>query len=222
MNNDIVSKSQMKLLGVILDEHLSFSQHIREVCKNVSWKIGVLMRLRNMLTTSAKLKIFMSFIMPQITYCHTVWHFCRASDSRKMGRVQERALRAAYCDTRSSNEELLRKANLPTLVCRRLQDITTIMYKTKYNICPPYIKDLLKQEKSRYRLRNSGDFFIPRFCTTTYGKHSLRYPGPVIWSKLSNDIKEAESLHNFKKEIRQVDLQQVIIDGCKNCLLCSG
>ena len=134
---------------VTIDEHLNFSRHIGEVCKNTSRKVGVLMRLRNMLTLSAKLKIFISFIMPQITYCHTVWHFCRASDSRKMERVQERALRAVYCDTKSSYDELLRKAKLTTLGCRRLQDIAIIMYKAKYNICPPYIKDIFKLDKPR-------------------------------------------------------------------------
>ena len=72
INNDIKNHSQMKLLGVTIDEHLNFSKHIGEVCKNASMKVGVLMRLRNMLTTSAKLKIFISFILPQITYCHTV------------------------------------------------------------------------------------------------------------------------------------------------------
>ena len=44
----------MKLLGVTFDEHLNFSRHIGEACKNASRKVGVLMRLRNMLTTSAK------------------------------------------------------------------------------------------------------------------------------------------------------------------------
>ena len=65
----------MKLLGVTTDENLNFSRHIGEVCKKASRKVGVLMSLRNMLTTSAKLNIFTSFIMPQITYCHTGWHF---------------------------------------------------------------------------------------------------------------------------------------------------
>ena len=76
MNNDIESHSEKKLPGVTIDEHLNFSRHIGEVCKNASRKTGVLMRLRNMLTASAKLKVFISFIMRQITYCHTVWHFC--------------------------------------------------------------------------------------------------------------------------------------------------
>ena len=67
-----------------------------------------------------------------------------------MERVQERALRTVYCNTRSSYDELLRKAKLTTLGCRRLQDIAIIMYKAKYNICPPYVKDTIKLDKPRY------------------------------------------------------------------------
>ena len=50
MNNieTVESHSEMKLLRVTFDEHLNFSRHIGEVCKNASRKVGVLMRLRNM------------------------------------------------------------------------------------------------------------------------------------------------------------------------------
>ena len=112
---------------------------------------------------------------------------CRASGSRKMERVQERALRAVYSsDTRSSYDELFRKAKLTTLGCRRLQDIAIIMYKAKYNIilCPPYIKDNFKLDKPRYGFRNSGDFFIPRHNTTTYGRQpEIRGPSNMVWTK---------------------------------------
>ena len=49
---------------------------------------------------------------------------------------------------------------------------------------------------------------------------SLRCVGPVIWSKLSNDVKNAESIYSFKKKIRKVDLEKVITEGYKNCFLC--
>ena len=39
--------------------------------------------------------------------------------------------------------------------------------------------------------------------------------GPVIWSKLSKDEKNTESLHSFKKKIRKVDLEHIITEGCK-------
>ena len=79
------------------------------------------MRLRNLLPTGARLQLFKAAIVPYLTYCHLVWHFCRASDSRKLERVQERALRAIYCDRSSSYEKLLNMVNLCTLRNRRLQ-----------------------------------------------------------------------------------------------------
>ena len=51
-------------------------------------------------------------------------------------------------------------------------------------------------------------------------RHSLRYVGPVIWSKLSKGVKNAESIDGVKKKISKVDLEQVITEGCKNCFLC--
>ena len=61
-----------------------------------SKKVGVLVRLRNMIPREAKLQLYKSVILPNLTYCHIVWHFCKASDARKLERVQERVLRAVY------------------------------------------------------------------------------------------------------------------------------
>ena len=83
----------------------------------------------------------------------------------------------------------------------------------------PSVQDIFKLDKPRYGLRNSGNFFIPRYNTTLTGD-SLRYVGPVIWSKLSKDVKNAESIYSFKKKSRKVDLEKVITEGCKNCFLC--
>ena len=81
-------------------------------------------------------------VIPHLTYCQTVWHFCRSSDARKLERIQERTLRAVYCDSKSTYEELLYRAKLPTLCTRRLQAIAIIMYKVKNGLAPPYIADL--------------------------------------------------------------------------------
>ena len=37
-------------------------------------------------------EIYKTAIMPYLTYCHLVWHYCKASDTRKVERIQERAL----------------------------------------------------------------------------------------------------------------------------------
>ena len=65
------------------------------------------MRLRNLLPTGTKLQLFKAAIFPYLTYSHLVWHFCHASDSRKLERVQERALRNIYFDRSSSYEKFI-------------------------------------------------------------------------------------------------------------------
>ena len=64
----VESGPEMKLLG----EHLNFTGLLDELSKKVPRKIGILMRLKNLIPTLAKLKIYKSFTLPQLTYCQTV------------------------------------------------------------------------------------------------------------------------------------------------------
>lgn len=86
--NEVVSSKTLKILGVDLDDEMNFSRHIGEVCKRSSLKVGVLLRLRSLVPTKAKLNIHKISILSHLSYCHTVWHFCKTY-RRKLERVQE-------------------------------------------------------------------------------------------------------------------------------------
>ena len=110
---------------------------------------------------------------------------------------------------------------LPTLKNRQLQHIAILMNKVKNELCPSYIKEIFQNNNiNRYGLRNS-DFVIPRFNAVTYGKHSLRYLGPLLSSKLDKKVRNSEILNTFKANIRKLDLVGMMEDNCKNCTLCS-
>ena len=95
-NEEIKTVESLNLLGVIIDSKLNFTDHITSICKKASQRIGVIMRLRNLIPTKAKLVLFKSAVLPYLTYCNLVWHFCRSSDARKLERLQERGSRAVY------------------------------------------------------------------------------------------------------------------------------
>ena len=124
LNGKIIRTSDsLKILGVTIDNKLNFNEHINDVCNKASQRVGVIMRLRNLIPTTAKLVLLKSAILPYLTYCRLVWHFCTASDTRRLERIQEIGLRAVYKDTKSSYHQLLNRANFPTLLNRRLQDL---------------------------------------------------------------------------------------------------
>ena len=105
---------------------------------------------------------------------------------------------------------------------RRLQDICVLMYKVKHTkMCYETIANIFKPRDSCYSLRHS-DFLLPGFNTVSFGKHSLRYVGPILWSKLDKNDKPCKSLSEFKNRMRNMDLTSLIDDGCKGCLLCDS
>ena len=140
----VTSTDCLELLGLSIERHLSFDEHISKIYKKSSQRVGVLMRLRILIPTGTKLQLFKTAILPYLAYSHLVWYFCNASNSRKLACVQERAPRAIYCNRSTSYDKLLSMANLCTLCNRQLQDIAVLMYKTKNNICPKYIADLFQ------------------------------------------------------------------------------
>ena len=67
------------------------------------------------------------------------------------------------------------------------------MYQVKYGLAPSIVDELFKQKSASYSLRNI-DFDIPTFDPIHDGKHSIRYQGPYIWSKLDNKLKGSSNI----------------------------
>ena len=87
------------------------------------------------------------------------------------------------------------------------------MYRVNNDLCPQYIKDLFELHNSSYNLRVK-EFMLPRFNTTSYGKHSMKYLGPQLWSKLNSNIRNAPSIDAFINAIRKQDLDVLITKKC--------
>ena len=108
-NVEIKTAETLKLLGVTIDSRLNFSEHANSAGKEASQSIAVLMRLRKLIPIKAKLQLYKVAVLPHLTYCHLVWHVCRASDSRKLERLQERGLIVVYNEKQGSLSSIIGK-----------------------------------------------------------------------------------------------------------------
>ena len=135
--------------------------------------------------------------------------------------MNERGLRAIFCNWNLSYHNLLKHASLTTLYNKRLQDVAIFMFKVKHKLLPKNILDLFSRMPSNHYLRNS-DFYIPRFNNIRHWKHSLKFFGPRLWSKLSPGDRERQPLTAFMANIRKRDLTSLVEnDVCNgNCPKC--
>ena len=120
---------EVKLLGVTIDFRLNFSSHITNICKKAARQLNVLKRIGKNLNRLGKLTIYHSFIMSNFSYCPLTWHFCGEQNTKKVEKIQERALRYVYDDFDSSYEKLLEKSKLPALKTRRMKTIALETFK---------------------------------------------------------------------------------------------
>ena len=68
--------SCVKLLGVKIDDHLSFDDHISSICLRVSHQINGLRRITKYMTIENRISLYNAFLSGGFNYCNTVWHFC--------------------------------------------------------------------------------------------------------------------------------------------------
>ena len=65
--------TKAKFLGVIVDQHLNWKDHISMVSHKISKPCGIISRIRNILDIKSKKMIYYSLIHPYLTYCINVW-----------------------------------------------------------------------------------------------------------------------------------------------------
>ena len=138
----IVSEKHVKVLGVVIDCKLNFSLHVSSICKKAARQLNALARISNYLDVSARRLIYNSFVASNFNYCPLVWHFCGATNSNKIEKIQQRCLRIIYKDYESSNEKMLEMANTTTLVISRLRFLLLEVFKSIHHLNPKCISDL--------------------------------------------------------------------------------
>ena len=71
----IVGEKSVKLLGVRIDNHLDFSEHISNICKKADLKMCVLARVPHLMKRD-KLRVLMkAFIDTQFAHCPLIWMY---------------------------------------------------------------------------------------------------------------------------------------------------
>ena len=195
---DINNSSCEKLLGVKLDNKISFDEHITNLCKKGNRKLHALSRITPYMNFSKRRILLNAFFKSQFNYCPLVWMCHSRANNNKINRLHERCLRVIYSDKQSSFQTLLEKDGSASIHNRNLQFLATEMYKVKNNLSPSIIAELLEQRNENYNLRNNNPFTIPAVRTVRHGSESISFLGPKIWSILPDNIKNAESLNVLK------------------------
>ena len=218
-NVTIQSVSNVKLLGVNIDVELNFNHHIALSCNKAGRQINALLQLSNVLNVDTKILILQSFILSHFMYCCIICHFCSISDTKKIEKMQLKALRHIYKDYTSSYEMLREKCNnRPMLLIERQRAMLLEVHKCIHELGPRYRHGMFSQKSRAYDYRDPSILTLPKYNTITHGKKCFMYEGAKLWNSISNGIKTIENISEFETLLKKWNGSLCI---CKNYIICT-
>ena len=203
-NNDVLKNVQNdKVLGVHIDNNLTWTVHTEFIAKKISSNLWLLSKLKEYLSTEHRVQFYKTYLQPHIDYCSTVWGGTSHSNLNRIFRLQKRAVKIIlnynYDDIASSMNDL----KIMNIYERIFMRKAKFMFKVSKAITPSYINDMfslrpMNETVQSLRSVNTSSFHIPRPQKEIF-KQSLIYSGPIIWNNLPDwlkNLKTVDSFHN--------------------------
>ena len=79
-SSKIMATDNVELLGITIDNNLSFSSHINKLCKAANNKLSAIIRLRKYLSIPQSKLLVNAYVLSYFTYCPLLWMFCNKKD----------------------------------------------------------------------------------------------------------------------------------------------
>ena len=138
INNTVIDQvSQFSFLGILLDENVSWKNHITMVTNKLSKITGILYRLKYTFPKHIFITIYNSFFVPHLNYGSLVW----GTKIKCLEKLQKRAIRTiTHSDYIAHTEPLLKELKL--LNVKDLFALKTLkfLHKFSHNELPSYFE----------------------------------------------------------------------------------
>ena len=179
----IQQSSNVRDLGVIFDQFLSFDYYISSVCRSTHFHLRNIGRIRHLLSHHATAQLIHALISTRLDYCNSVLYNLPKSSILRLQRIQNQAAR---------------------ILTRTPKAFKAFIDRT----APLYLCELIEQQKSKTNTRLAGDAFLlklpppSRNCADIFYERSFLYGAPYEWNKLDERVRRLTDFNMFKSEIK--------------------
>ena len=204
----IICEKNVKFLGIILDEHLTFEDHCNSVANKMSRNTGILNRVKKTLPSPSLQLIFNSLIFSHYSYGLEVWGASPSKSFKRILTIQKKAIRSvtksqwlAHTEPRMKKLGILKVNDQHKLQCI---NTTYDMLKGR---CPDIFQfnEKFRNNITRRTLRSStsqpNNLTLPKI-TTKADENSFPLIAPQFWNSLPEAVKVEENRNRFRNQIK--------------------
>ena len=202
----------VKSLGLIVDDTLTWSDHIDYISGKIKRGVGVMKKTAKYLDENSLLMLYKTIVETHFRYCNVVWGQCNETLKDKLQLLQNRAARIITKTKYENADHLKLLCQLGWLTVRNLikLDLGIFMYKSQNKLLPETAGEfhVRTEEVHSYQTRSAttGNVFLPRFALS-FTQRSITFSGAKLWNEIPVIIKKVSSLDSFKEKLKAYYLQ---------------
>ena len=191
-----------KFLGFMIDDQLSWTEHVNYISRKINSGLYVLRRITKLCDLNCSKMIYFSLIYSHITYGILLWGNSSQQNLNKILLLQKRAIRyMCNLDYSSSCKGNFRELHLLTAPSLFVYYSILYIYQHKNNLTK-------LGESHDHNTRHRNTLAFPRHNTTKFEKQVI-YNGLKLYNKLPIHIREIKEIKKFKHS-----LKKFLIDKC--------
>ena len=169
--------TSVKLLGVTIDRHLTFAEHVRNTVTKCNGLLGVLRRAAPSLSKDLLRLAYMALVRTHLEYSSGLFVSAARTHLTKLEIVQKIASRI-ICDVprNTHSAPLLEELRLESLDSRRVAHVCQIVTKClRGHIYPAFL--------SWFSAAEDGQIYITTQPTSTSGRKRFKYAAAVLYNE---------------------------------------
>lgn len=202
----IKTTTEVRDLGVMLDNNLTMASQVNSVCKSASFALRRIGTVRKFLDQTNSEKLIHAFVTSKLDYCNSLLYGLPDKQISKLQRIQNCAARILTKTKKTDHiTPVLRNLHWLPIHKRIIYKILLLTFKTVSGSAPSYLCDLLSLHQPTRVLRSSKDHLrlsIKPCNTNSYGARAFSVCAPKLWNDIPLEVRSAPSKDVFKKKLK--------------------
>jgi hypothetical protein len=209
-NATIPRVTHTKYIGLILDEHLTWDNHINTLCKVLTSYFTIFYNIREFVDLKLARMIYYACIYSRINYAIEIYGSAAKTKIDKLQTLQNKLMKTLLNKPYIYSTQQLH-SELKILTIKDIYYTHTLEFVYKCLNCDQIkqFKDYYKtcEHNHNYSTRQNNLLHVAR-TSTELGKTTTQIKGSVLWNNLELKFKKASSLTVFKSRLKENILNQ--------------
>ena len=208
--SEISRSDSVKYLGLTLDEHLTFNQHVQSVCNSIKRYFKIFYNIRRYLHIKQAEVLYYSMIYSRIKYGIAVYGHTSKSNLNRIQTLQNQLMKVLTSrEYRFPTNALHTEHKILKVADIFLQEKLSFVHNFMNNKLPSMFDNYYIKFSQIHNIttRNSNLNFIVPIFKSRFGSYALKIDGATVWNELDNSIKQITNVKTFRSKVKEKLLQ---------------